>query len=124
MASLERITFPSDDSARSYGGPIEVIRDRGVIGFVALANRRKTIRTDIARDAVRYLATQLEAVTAPLGKTQVTDDELPPVVALLMTTGVSQVLALEEALGVTAEHETTWSSLARTTADVDPTTEI
>ena len=91
------------------------------IEFVALANHRKAIRTEIARYAERYRATQLEAVTAALGTIGVTADELPPVVALLLMTGVSQVLALEEALGVTAGHETTRSFVERTIARVDPT---
>ena len=90
------------------------------IEFVALANHRKAIRTEIARYAERYRAAQLEAVTAALRTIGVTDDELPPVVALLLMTGVTQVMALEDALGVTAGHETTTSFIARTIARVDP----
>jgi TetR/AcrR family transcriptional regulator len=90
------------------------------IEFVALANHRKAIRTEIARYAERYRATQLEAVSAALRKIGVSDDELPPVVALLLMTGVTQVLALEEALGVTAGHETTRSFVADMIARVDP----
>jgi AcrR family transcriptional regulator len=91
------------------------------IEFVALANHRKAIRTEIARYAERYRAIQLEAVTAALRTIGVTDDELPPVVALLIMTGVTQVLALEDALGVTAGHETTRSFMARTIARSEPT---
>ena len=50
-----------------------------------------------------------------------TDDQLPPIVALLMMTGLTQVLALEDALGVTAGHDTTRSFIERTIARVDPT---
>ena len=46
---------------------------------------------------------------------------LPPIVALLMMTGVSQVLALEDALGMTAGHDVTRSFIERTIARVDPT---
>ena len=91
------------------------------IEFVALANHRKAIRTEIARYAERYRAGQLEAVTAALRNAGVSDDQLPPVVALLIMTGVTQVLALEDALGVTAGHETTRSFMARTIARIDPT---
>ncbi len=49
-----------------------------------------------------------------------TEDELPPIVALLMMTGLSQVLALEDALGVTAGHDTTRSFIERTIARADP----
>jgi len=91
------------------------------IEFVALANHRKAIRTEIARYAERYRSIQLEAVTAALRTIGVADDELPPVVALLIMTGVTQVLALEDALGVTAGHETTRSFVARTIARSEPT---
>ncbi len=91
------------------------------IEFVALANHRKAIRTEIARYAERYRAAQLEAVTTALRAIGVTDDELPPVVALLVITGLTQVLALEDALGVTAGHDTTRSFIDQAIARFDPT---
>ena len=45
-----------------------------------------------------------------------TEDELPPIVALLIMTGLSQVLALEDAIGVTAGHDTTRSFIERAIA--------
>ncbi len=86
------------------------------IEFVALANHRKAIRTEIARYADRFRAAQLEAVAAALSELGLTEDELPPIVALLIMTGLSQVLALEEALGVTAGHDTTRSFIERAIA--------
>jgi AcrR family transcriptional regulator len=91
------------------------------IEFVALANHRKTIRVEIARYAERFRAAQLEAMTTALGALGVDHDELPPIVALLMMTGLSQILALEAAIGVTAGHDTTRSFIERTIARVDPT---
>jgi AcrR family transcriptional regulator len=90
------------------------------IEFVALANHRKAIRNEIARYAERFRATQLEAVTKALTAMGVTDDELPPVVALLMMTGLTQVMALEDALGMTTGHDATRSFVERTIARVDP----
>jgi len=90
------------------------------IEFVALANHRKAIRTEIARYAERFRAAQLEAVTSALNALSVTDDELPPIVALLLMTGVSQVLALEDALGVTAGHDITRSFIEQAIARMDP----
>ena len=75
--------------------------------FVALANHRKAIRAEIARYAERFRAAQLEAVTAALAEHGIPEDQLPPIVALLMMTGLSQVMALEDALGVTTGHDTT-----------------
>jgi AcrR family transcriptional regulator len=77
------------------------------IEFVALANHRKEIRAEIARYAERFRAAQMEAVTAALADLGIPKSELPPAVALLLMTGVSQVLALEEGLGVSAGHDTT-----------------
>jgi AcrR family transcriptional regulator len=90
------------------------------IEFVALANHRKAIRTEIARYAERFRAAQLEAVTTAMNALGVTEDELPPIAALLMMTGLSQVLALEDALGVTAGHDTTRSFIERAISALDP----
>jgi AcrR family transcriptional regulator len=90
------------------------------IEFVALANHRKAIRTEIARYAERFRATQLEAMTAALTALGVTEVEIPPIVALLLMTGVTQVLALEDALGVTAGHDATRAFIEQAIARVDP----
>jgi AcrR family transcriptional regulator len=76
------------------------------IELAALANHRKAIRAEVARYAERFRAAQLDAVTAALEAHGVAD-QMPPIVALLLMTGVSQVLALEQALGVTAGHDAT-----------------
>jgi len=76
---------------------------------VALANHRKAIRAEIARYAERFRAAQLEALTAALAADGITAEQLPPIVALLLMTGISQILALEDALGVTAGHDATVS---------------
>jgi hypothetical protein len=60
-------------------------------------------------------------VTRALDALGVSQEQLPPMVALLLLTGVSQVLALEEALGVSAGHETTRSFIERTIARMEPT---
>jgi hypothetical protein len=58
-------------------------------------------------------------MTAALRARNVSEEELPPIVALLMMTGVTQVLALEDALGVTSGHDTTRSFLEQVIARVD-----
>jgi AcrR family transcriptional regulator len=75
--------------------------------FVALANHRKSIRTEIARYAERSRAAQLSALTKALRADGISPDQVPPIVALLLMTGLSQVLSLERALGVTAGHDAT-----------------
>jgi AcrR family transcriptional regulator len=89
------------------------------IEFVALANHRKAIRAEIARYAERFRAVQLEALTAALPTLGITDDQLPPIVALLMMTGLSQVMALEDALGVIAGHDTTRAFIEQSIARIE-----
>ena len=81
--------------------------------FVALANHRKAIRNEIAVYADRFRAAQLDALTAALEAGGLTD-EVPPEVALLLMTGLSQVLALEQGLGITAGHDLARALIERT----------
>jgi TetR/AcrR family transcriptional regulator len=74
------------------------------IEFVAVAKHRETIRDEIARYARRYREMQLDAIAAILHEHGVPSDACPPIVVLLAMTGVSQVMALEAALGVTDGH--------------------
>jgi TetR/AcrR family transcriptional regulator len=83
------------------------------IEFVALANHRKAIRAEIARYAERFRVAQVEAVGAALAARGIPASELPPIVAVLLMTGLAQVLALEDALGVTAGHDTTRAFVER-----------
>jgi AcrR family transcriptional regulator len=89
------------------------------IEFVALANHRKAIRAEIARYAERFRAAQVDAVRVALADRGIDDDQLPPIVALLLMTGVTQVLALEDALGVTAGHDTTIAFIERAIAELE-----
>ena len=83
------------------------------VEFVALANHRKAIRAEIARFAERFRAAQLEALRAALARHGISEAELPPIVALLMMTGLAQVLALEDGLGVTTGHDATLEFIER-----------
>jgi AcrR family transcriptional regulator len=89
------------------------------IEFVALANHRKAIRAEIARYAERFRAAQIDAITAALADQGIPEAQLPPTVALLLMTGLSQVLALEDALGVTTGHETTIAFVERIFAELE-----
>jgi AcrR family transcriptional regulator len=87
--------------------------------FVALANHRKAIRAEIARYAERFRGAQVAAVRAALADHGISEDELPPIVALLIMTGLTQVVALEGALGVTAGHETTLAFVEQRIAELE-----
>ena len=75
--------------------------------FAALANHRKAIRIEIARYAERFRQIQLDVLAKVLDDSGLPADQCPPVVALMTMTGISQVLALEEALGITTGHDET-----------------
>ena len=92
---------------------------RFTIEFMALANHRKAIRAEIARYAERFRAAQLDAVTRALAARGVTEDRLPPIAALLLMTGLSQVIALEGAIGVTDGHDATLAYVERAICDLD-----
>jgi len=91
------------------------------IEFVALANRRKAIRAEIATYAERWRATQLAALTDALAADGITAEQLPPIAALLLMTGLGQVLALEQALGVTAGHDATLAFIEQAIARIEST---
>jgi AcrR family transcriptional regulator len=74
------------------------------IEFVALGNHRKVVREEIARYAERFRELQLDAIAAILDDHGISPDACPPIVVLLAMTGVSQIMALETTLGVTAGH--------------------
>lgn len=94
-----------------------------MIEFVALANHRKEIRAEIARYAERYRATQVEALRTALARRGVTEDDVPPEAALLLMTGLSQVMALESALGVTSGHEATLAFVEQAVTGLDAAAE-
>jgi AcrR family transcriptional regulator len=68
--------------------------------FMGLANHRKALRTEIAFYAERFR----EAMTAALKRYGYDVGDVPPVVWALFATSVSQVLVLEQALGMSNGH--------------------
>jgi len=83
------------------------------IEFVALANHRKAIRTEIARFAERFRVAQLDAIAKALDAAGIAETQLPPFVALLLMEGLAQVLGLEQMIGVTSGHDETLDFIER-----------
>jgi AcrR family transcriptional regulator len=104
LARFERMP-PADRTLRWLWDVNADARRAGfMIEFVALANHRKAIRAEIAAYAERWRALQVSALAEALAAAGVGEDELPPEAALLMATGLAQVLGIEQALGVSAGH--------------------
>ncbi|MBV8960611.1 MAG: TetR/AcrR family transcriptional regulator [Actinobacteria bacterium] len=77
------------------------------IEFVALANHHKAIKAELARFAERFRSAQQTAFARALAAAGVDENQLPPVVGLLLMTGLAQVLGLEQMIGVTTGHAET-----------------
>jgi TetR/AcrR family transcriptional regulator len=91
--------------------------------FAALANHRKAIRTEIAQHAERFRKMQLDAIASVLDRYGISTETYPPVVVVLAMTGLSQVLVLEEALGITSGHDDAIALVQRYLDDLEgPTT--
>src|SRR5215207_2430085 len=121
-ANLERFeqAVRADGSLRSLWR-LNADRDSAVftVEFVALANHRKAVRDVVAAYAERFRAAQLGALEAAL-RAHGLDDRLPPVVAQLLMTGLAQVMALEQALGVTTGHDAAVAFVEQTLANLQP----
>jgi len=72
--------------------------------MAALANHRKALRAEISRYAELFREQQREVFVTALERHEVLSDEVPPVVWSILMTGLSTVLMMGEALGVTAGH--------------------
>src|SRR5580692_10312144 len=120
LAHFER-TVAADDSLRTLWRLNADLRGAAFMTeFVALANHRKSIRTEIARYAERSRSAQLDALTVALQSDGVGAEQIPPIVALLLMTGLTQVLSLERVLGVTAGHDATVSYVQRVIDELEP----
>ncbi|MFJ1456295.1 TetR/AcrR family transcriptional regulator [Nocardia sp. N2S4-5] len=72
--------------------------------FVALANHRKTIRTEIAESSKRFRTLQLEAVTKIFADYGYESDTYTPAAVVLLMSSISRFLRMEEAFEVAAGH--------------------
>ena len=72
--------------------------------FMALANHRKEIRSEIVAYAARFGDMEESAVTLALRAHGVDMAEFPPVVMSMIVTSLARILVLERSLGITRGH--------------------
>jgi TetR/AcrR family transcriptional regulator len=72
--------------------------------FAGLANHRKAVRAEIARYAEKFRAAQVEALPGILDRYGLSSDDCPPVVMTVLLTGLSRVVAMEQAIGISTGH--------------------
>ncbi|MEE6175460.1 TetR/AcrR family transcriptional regulator [Mycobacterium sp. 050134] len=85
--------------------------DTRVIGFgiefIALANRRKALKDELARYVELLLSEQIKALSGILEGYGIPPQEVPPEVVTTLMRSVTGALAIEETLGVTVGHAKT-----------------
>jgi AcrR family transcriptional regulator len=77
---------------------------RLIMEFTGLANHRKALRAEIALYAERFREQQVQAFTTALGRYGYDVVDVPPVVWAMFATSVSQILVMEQALGISTGH--------------------
>jgi hypothetical protein len=81
--------------------------------FMALANHRKAIRSEIASYADRFRALEESAVTMALRANGVDVAEFPPVIMSMIVVSLARILLLGRGLGTTRGHTEAPSFLER-----------
>ncbi|WP_273736077.1 TetR/AcrR family transcriptional regulator [Mycolicibacterium septicum] len=72
--------------------------------FMALANHRKAIRSEIAGYADRFRDLEESAMAAALQAHGIDTDEFPPVVMSMIVASLARILVLEQGLGISRGH--------------------
>jgi AcrR family transcriptional regulator len=74
--------------------------------FLALASHRKAVRAEVKHSAEQFRIVQTAALTRDL-QVRGVKPRIPPIVTMVLMSGVSQLLMLEAALGVSLGHAET-----------------
>jgi AcrR family transcriptional regulator len=81
--------------------------------FMALANHRKAIRSEIASYAERFGSVEESAVTLAMRAHGIDVEAFPPVVMSMLVTSLARILLLERGLGVTRGHDEAQAFIGR-----------
>ncbi|CUU58130.1 DNA-binding transcriptional regulator YbjK [Parafrankia irregularis] len=107
LARLAEITDGEASLRRFWKVNSDAGASRVMVEFVALAQRHPALRLEIATYARRFRAAQLEFARAALARESLAADHIPPVVILLLTTGLAQLEAHDRLIGLTDGHDET-----------------
>jgi AcrR family transcriptional regulator len=78
---------------------------RLLMEFMALANHRKAIRTELAAYAERFRDMEEAALTLVLRTNGIDVEEFPPVVMAMIMGSLARILTMEQSLGITRGHD-------------------
>jgi AcrR family transcriptional regulator len=87
--------------------------------FAALANHRKTIRTEIGAYGERFRQQQIDALSSVLADQGGAPGSLPPIAFLVLMTAVSRTVAMEEGLGMSLGHDEVHAMVERYITDLE-----
>lgn len=86
---------------------------RLLLEFMALANRRDTIRSEIAAWSERFREVQITALSFILREHHVDTEAFPPAVMAVVIGCLGRMLVLENLLGITTGHDEAFSLIER-----------
>jgi AcrR family transcriptional regulator len=101
---LNRVLVADDPLKALWALSTDPTRTTLAVEFMALANHRKVIRTEIARNIKRFRRVQAELLTRLLDPDTVDPKIAPPVGVSMIMAGISRGLVMESALGVSLGH--------------------
>jgi AcrR family transcriptional regulator len=81
--------------------------------FLALANHRKAIRSEIVSYSERFRSMQVEAMSTALEGYGIDPECWPPVTVMLLMSGISRFLLMEEAFAIDTGHAETIALIER-----------
>lgn len=91
-----------------------------LIEFSALANHRKAIRAEIAKLGEVMRALQTDAVARALERQRLDPNAWPAAALAVVMTGVSRIMALEQALGMAGGHAEALAFVERHLQQLEP----
>lgn len=87
--------------------------------FMALGNHRKVIRAEIVAQAVRYRKAQIESLTEAAAEGRLNLHGTSPTAVVVLTTAISRVLVMEQAMDLTFGHEETFALVEQLLKQLD-----
>ncbi|SRX96256.1 TetR family transcriptional regulator [Frankia sp. EAN1pec] [Mycobacterium shimoidei] len=84
-----------------------------LLEFMALANHRKAIRSEIAAYAERYGEMETAALTQAMRAHGVDMQKFPPVVMSMILTSLARIMLLEQSLGIERGHDAVQEFIGR-----------
>lgn len=90
------------------------------VEFMALANHRKSIRTEIVAYSERARLLQAEAMQDILADTALGHAGMPAIGVSLLLAGMARGLVMEEGLGITGGHDEADAIVARWLDEIEP----